>query len=171
MRVPLVVKPPAGEGPGGQIVEDSVSLMDLSRTLLEAAGIAPEAMFDGKSVLSAVRGKGLTTRGPLLFFGGWHVGVNFACGLEHRTKDGRHFLYAYNCSSANDELYDLASNDAVNLVNDSAYASIRQEMIRLLGVELQKDARFIGYWAEFRIARFHSLPKVEGDMQLFTKPS
>ena len=171
VRVPFVVKPPAGEGPGGQVVKDSVSLMDLSRTLLEAAGIAPEAMFDGQSVLSAVRGKELTRRGPLLFFGGWHVGVNFACGLEHRTKDGRHFMYAYNCSSANDELYDLDSNDAVNVINDSAYTSVRQEMIRLLGVELQKDARFIGYWAEFRIARFQTLPKVEGDMQLFRKPS
>jgi arylsulfatase A-like enzyme len=171
MRVPFVVKPPAGEGPRGQIVKDSVSLMDLSRTLLEAAGIAPEAMFDGQSILSAVRGKGLTTRGPLLFFGGWHVGVNFACGLEHRTEDGRHFIYAYNCSSENDELYDLDSDDAINLINDSAYSGVRQEMIRLLGLELQRDPRFIGYWAEFRIARFHSLPKVEGDMQLFTKPS
>jgi len=171
VRVPFVVKPPAGEGPRGQIVKDSVSLMDLSRTLLEAAGVAPEAMFDGQSILSAVRGKGVTTRGPLLFFGGWHVGVNFACGLEHRTKDGRHFLYAYNCSSANDELYDLDSDDAVNLINDPTHASVRQEMIRLLGAELQKDARFIGYWAEFRIARFDSLPKIAGDMQLFTKPS
>ncbi len=171
MRVPLILKPPVGEGPGGQIVKDSVSLMDLSRTLLEAAGVAPEAMFDGQSVLSAVRGEGLTTRGPLLFFGGWHVGVNFACGLEDRTTDGRHLMYVYNCSSANDELYDLDSSDAVNLINDSEYSNARQEMIRLLGVELQKDARFIGYWAEFRIARFHSLPKVEGDMQLFTKPS
>jgi hypothetical protein len=44
-----------------------------------------------------------------LFFGGWHVGVNFACGVENRTSDGRHFHYAYNCSSPNDELYDLDS--------------------------------------------------------------
>jgi hypothetical protein len=40
-----------------------------------------------------------------------------------------------------------------------------KESIRHLGVQLEKDARFIGYWAEFRIARFHSLPKVQGDMR------
>ena len=83
MRVPFVVKPPAGEGPRGQIVKDSVSLMDLSRTLLEAAGVAPEAMFDGQSILSAVRGKEVTMRGPLLFFGGWHVRRKFR--LRSRT--------------------------------------------------------------------------------------
>jgi hypothetical protein len=60
-------------------------------------------------------GYGFDHARPTAFFGGWHVGVNFACGLERRTKDGRHFMYAYNCSSANDELNDLDSNDGVEL--------------------------------------------------------
>lgn len=93
------------------------------------------------------------------------------CGLEHHTNDGRHFLYAYNCSSPKDELYDLDSVDAVNLIEEPAYANVWLEMIRQLGVELEKDPRFVGYWAEFRIARFHELPTIAGDMQLFTRPS
>jgi arylsulfatase A-like enzyme len=91
---------PAGIGPKRQVIKGSVSLLDLSRTLMEAAGVAPQAKFDGQSMISAVRGSEVLDRGPLLFFCGWHVGVNFACGLEHNTGDGRHFLYAYSCSSS-----------------------------------------------------------------------
>lgn len=173
LRVPLVIKAPktSGAAQAGRTVNESVSLLDLSQTLLDAAGIQPEAKFDGVSLLPLLRGEALPDRPKLLFFGGWHVGVNFACGLEHRMTDGRHFLYAYNCSSPNDELYDLHAEDAVNLIADPAFKDIREQMIALLGQELQRDPRWIGFWAEFRIARYASLPKTNGDMQLFTKPA
>lgn len=169
LRVPLVIKGP--HGAKGKTVPDSVSLMDVSQTLLDAAGIQPEAMTDGLSLMPAIRGEALPYRAPLLFFGGWHVGVNFACGVEHHFPDGRHLLYAYNCSSPNDELYDLGSEDAVNRIHDPAFADAREQMIRLMGAQLQKDPRWIGFWAEFRIARYNSLPQAHGDMQLFTKPT
>jgi arylsulfatase A-like enzyme len=168
LRVPFIVKSPGP--PETRVVKDSVSLMDLSQTLLDSAGIQPEAKFDGISLTPALRGEPLPKR-SLLFFGGWHVGVNFACGLEHRTSDGRHFLYAYNLSSPNDELYDMQAVDAENLIDRPAYAQIRDELIQLLAEELQRDPRWIGYWAEFRVARYNSLPKTNGDMQLFTKPT
>jgi arylsulfatase A-like enzyme len=165
LRVPFVVKPPQGKT--GRTVDEPVSLLDLSQTMFDAAGIEPEGMFDGISLLPALRGDQLPERRPLLFFGGWHVGVNFACGITHRTSDGRMFLYSYNLTSTCDQLYDMHSVDAVNLIDDPAYASIRQEMIRKLGEELQRDPRWGGYWAEFRIARYHTLPKTNGDQQLF----
>jgi arylsulfatase A-like enzyme len=169
LRVPFVVKSPGGKA--GTVIKETVSLLDLSQTLLDAAGILPEAKRDGVSLLPLMKDGKITREGPLLFFGGWHVGVNFACGLEHRMPDGRHFLYAYNCTSPNDELYDLASQDAPNLITNPAYAGVRETMIRELGVALQEDPRWVGYWAEFRIARYESLPKTNGDMQLFTKPA
>lgn len=169
LRVPLIIKPAGGSHV--KQADESVSLLDLSQTLLEAAGVQPEAKFDGVSLLPALRGNPVTRTNRLLFFGGWHVGVNFACGLEHHTPDGRHFLYAYNCSSPNDELYDMKSVDAENLIDKPEYASIREQMIRLLAEELQRDPRWIGFWAEFRVARYNLLPKTNGDMQLFTKPS
>lgn len=169
LRVPLVIRVPGGKR--GQKIKDPVSLLDLSQTMLDAAGVRPEAKFDGVSLWRVLAGEPVPKRSPLLFFGGWHVGVNFACGLQHVFPDGRHFLYAYNCSSPQDELYDLHSEDAVNLVGDPNHSHIRDEMIRLLGAELQKDPRWIGFWAEFRIARYNLLPKSTGDMQLFTKPS
>jgi arylsulfatase A-like enzyme len=169
LRVPFVLKPAGSTH--SQVVQDSVSLLDLSQTILEAAGVQPEAKFDGLSLMPALQGKPLPKRGSLLFFGGWHVGVNFACGLERRMSDGSHFLYAYNCSSTNDELYDMQSDDAVNLIDNPKYSHLREEMIKALGEELQRDPRWIGYWAEFRVARYNSLPRTNGDMQLFTKPS
>ena len=171
LRVPFVVKPPKAMEKRGHVVSESVSLLDLSQTLLDFAHIKPMTKFDGVSLKNALTGNRIERQGPLLFFGGWHVGVNFACGIEGRTPDGRHFVYAYNCSSPQDELYDLDAEDAVNLISDPQYAQVRKAMIRDLGAALQSDPRWIGYWAEFRIARFHDLPKTEGDMQLFTKPS
>lgn len=169
LRVPLIVKP--AHASQARVVETPVSLLDLSQTLLDIAGIKPDAKFDGISLVPALAGKALPERAPLLFFGGWHVGVNFACGIGHRSADGRFFVYAYNLSSPIDELYDMNSDDAVNLIDDPAYEAVRHQMIRMLGDALQQDPRWIGYWAEFRIARYNSLPTTNGDMQLFTKPS
>jgi arylsulfatase A-like enzyme len=168
LRVPLVLKSPHTMPRKHATVESPVSLLDLSQTLLDFAGIVPEAKLDGVSLVPYLReGKGSEDR-TLLFFGGWHVGVNFACGLQHRASDGRRYLYAYNCSSTFDELYDLDSIDAANLIDSPDHAQIRKELINLLGEALQADPRWVGFWAEFRIARFKELPKVAGDMQLFT---
>lgn len=171
LRVPLVIKPPKATPRLHATVESPVSLLDVSQTLLEFAGVTPEAMFDGISLLPYLRdGKGSEDR-TLLFFGGWHVGVNFACGIQHLGSDGRRYLYAYNCTSTVDELYDLDSEDAVNLIDSPEHSHVRDELIRRLGAALEKDPRWIGFWSEFRIARFNSLPKASGDMQLFTTPT
>lgn len=168
VRVPLVLKPPQSMPRKHAMVESPVSLLDLSQTLLDFAGIQAEAKFDGISLVPYLEtGKGSEDR-TLLFFGGWHVGVNFDCGLQHRASDGHRYLYSYNCTSTFDELYDLDSMDAVNLIDSSDHAHIRKELINLLGNALQADPRWVGFWAEFRIARFEELPKTTGDMQLFT---
>lgn len=171
LRVPLVFKLPHSMPRKHAKVESPVSLLDLSQTLLDFAGIRPEAKFDGLSLVPYLRdGQGSEER-TLLFFGGWHVGVNFACGLQHRASHGHRYLYSYNCTSTFDELYDLDSVDAVNLIDSADHAHIRGELINRLGEALQADPRWVGFWAEFRIARFEDLPKTTGDMQLFTTPA
>lgn len=167
VRVPLVVKMPATTRREHDVVEAPASLLDLSQTLLDAAGIKPEAKFDGVSLLPAMAsGQGDEGR-TLLFFGGWHVGVNFDCGIQHKAADGRRYLYSYNCTSTVDELFDLDSNDAVNRIGDPELAAVRREMIRQLGAALASDPRWVGYWSEFRLARYTDLPREQGDMQLF----
>lgn len=170
VRVPMVVKPPRSMPRRHATVESPVSLLDLSRTLLDFAGIQPEAKLDGISLVPYLRdGHGSEDRN-LLFFGGWHVGVNFDCGIQHRAADGHRYLYAYNCTSREDELFDLDSVDAVSLINNPEHAKVREELIHKLGTALQSDPRWVGYWAEFRIARYKDLPKTKGDMQLYTVP-
>jgi len=168
LRVPFILKTPNAMPRLHATIESPVSLLDLSQTLLDFAGIVPEAKFDGTSLVPCLHdGKGNEDR-TLLFFGGWHVGVNFACGVQRRVSDGHRYLYAYNCTSTFDELYDLDSIDAVNLIDSSEHQHIRKELINLLGSALQADPRWAGYWSEFRIAHFKELPEKAGDMQLFT---
>ena len=169
-RVPMIFKQPANMLRQHATVESAASLLDLSQTILEFAGIKPEAKFDGISLLPALQsGLGSEER-TILFFGGWHVGVNFDCGIQRRAADGRRYLYSYNCTSQVDELFDLDSEDAVNLIASPQHAKVRMELIQSLGVALQADPRWAGYWTEFRIARFNDLPRTEGDMQLFAMP-
>ena len=169
-RVPMVFKLPANLPRQHATVESPASLLDLSQTILDIAGIKPEAKFDGLSLLPALQsGQGSEER-TILFFGGWHVGVNFDCGIQRRAADGRRYLYSYNCTSQVDELFDLDSEDAVNLIASPEHAKVRKELIQSLGAALQADPRWAGYWAEFRIARFNDLPRTEGDMQLFGMP-
>jgi hypothetical protein len=39
-------------------------------------------------------------------------------------------------------------------------------MIERLGAAQQKDPRWLGYWASFRLDRFSDLSRTSGDMQL-----
>lgn len=171
LRVPMVWKTPKSMPRNHPTVDSPVSLLDVSQTIFDFAGIKPEGMFDGVSLLPYLQtGKGSEDR-PLLFFGGWHVGVNFACGIQHLSSDGHRYLYAYNCTSTVDELYDFDSEDAINLADSPEHQRVRDELIRKLGAALEADPRWIGYWSEFRLARYSSLPKESGDMQMFTTTS
>lgn len=162
----MVLPCTADAPPREATIESPVSLLHLSQTVLDFAGIRPEGKFDGISLLPALRtGKGVADR-TLLFFGGWHVGVNFDCGIQHRAADGHRYLYSYNCTSPVDQLFDLDSNDAANLIDSPQYAAVRKELIQRLGTALQADPRWAGYWAEFRVARYQDLPKTRSDMQL-----
>lgn len=170
VRVPMVLKLPAAAPRKHATVESAVSLLDLSQTIFDVAGLKPEAKFDGISLLPALAAGVSDEARTLLFFGGWHVGVNFDCGIQHRTADGHRYLYSYNCTSQVDELFDLDSEDATSLIDKPEYASVRAELIHRLGAALSADPRWAGYWAEFRVAHFHDLPKTTGDMQLFAMP-
>lgn len=170
VRVPLIIKLPGGMPRQQASVESPVSLLDLSQTIVDFAGIKAEAKFDGISLLPALQsGQGVEER-ALLFFGGWHVGVNFNCGIQRSAADGRRYLYCYNCTSEVGELFDPESEDATNLIHSPAHVGVRKELIQYLGTALRSDPRWAGYWAEFRIARFEDLPRTQGDMQFYTMP-
>lgn len=166
LRVPLVVKMPGSFGIEPHTINAPVSLLDLAPTLLSVAGVEPEARLDGNSLMPYLYGAETPADRDLIFTSGWHVGVNFACGIQKRDRNGTHYLYAYNTSSQIDELYDLNEVEAENLARKPEHAKLRREMIGHLGEAIQKDPRWLGYWASFRVDHFSELPRVFGDMQL-----
>lgn len=166
LRVPLVMKPPASMNADRRTVETSVSLLDVAPTVFEAAGIQPEADLDGQSLFRHLQPRSSHEERDLLFFGGWHVGVNFPVGTELQRPDGSHYLYTFNTNSPVDELYDLKSSDAVNLAQEKEYAEVRKQMISKLAGAVEKDPRWLGYWSILRIQKYFDLPKVSGGQQL-----
>lgn len=166
LRTPLIVKMPRSMGIPSHTVDAPVSLLDIAPTLLEVAGVEPEARLDGRSLIPYMRGTAATSDRDLIFSSGWHVGVNFACGIQHWDGKGNHHLYAYNASSPIDELYDLNAVEAENLAQRPEHASMRSQMIDRLGSLLQADSRWGGFWAPYRLDHFSQLPKRPGSMQL-----
>ncbi|MBI4877459.1 MAG: sulfatase-like hydrolase/transferase [Acidobacteria bacterium] len=165
LRVPLAVKWP---GVRHRTVESPVSLLDLAPTLLDSAGVEPEARLDGRSLVPLLKGQAPEADRELLFECGWHIGVNFACAFQRWEPGGAHWLYVYNCSSNADELYDLCSTDPENLARKPEHAKTRKEMIQRMGAFLERDPRWIGYWHSFRIDHYDDLPRSEaGDVQMF----
>lgn len=81
LRVPLVVWAPGGEG-AGRVVTTPVRLIDVAPTLVDFAGVAPPAAFDGRSLRGALRGEALEELPGLLGLdtdaGGLRPGVRFA---------------------------------------------------------------------------------------------
>jgi arylsulfatase A-like enzyme len=88
------MKPPAAMKIRPHTAQEPVSLMDIGPTVLSLAGIHTDAKFDGQSLLTQLRGGSASGDRVLLFFGGWHVGVNFPCGIQEWKSDGTHHLYS-----------------------------------------------------------------------------
>ena len=166
VRTPLVMKMPSSMGIRSRTVDAPVSLLDVAPTLLSVAGIEPEARMDGQSLLPLLAGSAKPADRDLIFSCGWHVGVNFACGIQKWDGKGNHHLYSYNASSRVDELYDLNAVEAENLAQQPEHAVLRKEMIDRLGALLRSDERWGGYWSPFRVDKFFELPRISGGMQL-----
>jgi arylsulfatase A-like enzyme len=160
-----MVKMPAAGGVKPHRVQAPVAHLDIAPTLLSIAGIRPECRQDGISLLPMINGASGEDR-DLVFECGTHVGINFACGIQSWTPDGRHDLYAYNASSEVDELYDLRDPDAANLAGSADHRAVRERMIERMGGILARDPRWLSYWSSFRLDHYQSLPKKSGDMQL-----
>ena len=100
LRVPFLVRLPGGEN-GGLVVEDLVGLVDVTPTLLEAAGLDPsEALVgtQGRSVLPLTQGEPVEPRAGILMDSGSGV-----FGL--RTRD-----HAVIHGASSWELYDLSED-------------------------------------------------------------
>jgi arylsulfatase A-like enzyme len=170
LRVPLYVKPPKSWNAGRREVEAPVSHLDIAPTLLEVAGIEPMARLDGQSLVPQLKGAAPEANRELLFECGWHVGVNFACGMQRWSPGGEHWLYAHNCSDEFDELYDLTTAEPTNLAPDRGRRKAYLEMVEYMAAFLERDPRWRGYWHTFRLDRYHDLPHRDATDVQMLKP-
>jgi len=169
-RVPFVVKLPKGQRSGTKVAE-SVCLLDLAPTVLEAAGVRPYARLDGLSMWPLVSGDSGATaafgKRVFLFEAIWHMGPNPAVSIQWQRSPKEHYFYTYNLTSDFDELYDLADTSYRNLTRDAQFQGVRQEMLVRLGEFLKADVRWRCYWHTLRFDRQGELPVEGGDYQMF----
>jgi arylsulfatase A-like enzyme len=161
-RVPLVVKPPASFGGRRGTVEAPVSLLDISPTVCEAAGIIPQERQDGRSLLPYLRGEAEPEDRELMFQTAWLDGGNPACGTQRWERGGRHHMIVHNLGSASDELYNLTDPDAGNLAALPEHNKIRLEMNQRLYGLLEKDPRWNHYRMAFRYQHYSELTGLTG---------
>ena len=166
-RTPLSLKPASWMGGRQAVVDEPVSALDISRTILDCARLQVDRHFDGESLLDVARGMRKRSELQAIFQTGWHVGVNYGCGTHFYQDSQHHWFYAYNIATGEDELYNMAADDGPNLIAEPKYADLRKRMIRRLGALLEVDSRWLGYWSTFRLHKAEDLPQATGDMQMF----
>jgi arylsulfatase A-like enzyme len=168
-RVPFGVKLPGGAN-AGAVADAQVCLLDLAPTVLEAAGIAPAARFDGLSLWPLLRQPNAVPAAfedrVMLFEACWHIAPNPAVAFAARTPDRGQYWYAYNLTSDCDELYDLADPAYRNRIGEPELSEARVEMVRRLAAFLRADPRWRCYWHTFRLDKTADLPPEEGDLQM-----
>ena len=57
IRIPLIIKAPAGTGPQGLVVRSQVRIIDVMPTLFEMAGLKAPEFFEGASLLAQLEGR------------------------------------------------------------------------------------------------------------------
>jgi arylsulfatase len=136
VRVPLIVSWPARMS-GGRRISSLVELVDLAPTLIEAAGLPIYPGMQGKSLWPLLTGqiKDDSVHRSDIYCESYDA--NFKHGdrgaWATMVRTDRHKLVVYHNDEIG-ELYDLEqdSNETANLWNDSAYVSIKLELMRRL---------------------------------------
>jgi N-acetylglucosamine-6-sulfatase len=137
MRVPLIVRCPTAFA-GGRTLTQMVANIDFAPTLLEAAGLAVPAGYDGRSFWPLLRGENPPWRSELLYEYYWERGFPQTPTL-HALRDERYKYIRSQGVWDLDELYDLKEDpeETRNLIFDPAQAARIAAMDQRLGTLLQ----------------------------------
>ena len=125
IRVPLIVRWPAGNAPHGATCEAFVShALDLAATFCEVASVPIPETFRGQSLLPLLSGDDSAARKDI--FATYH-GNQFGLYSQRMVRDAQ-LKYVWN-ANAEDELYDLEDDpgELVNRATDVAYATVLSE--------------------------------------------
>ncbi len=132
IRVPMLMQCP-DLFKGGSVVDRVVANIDIAPTIMEAAGLATPAHFDGRSFVSLAQGKNVPWREYFLYAYYWEK--NFPQSPTVFSLRGDRFKYItyYGLWDA-DELYDLQADPAEskNLLYDPQFKSVATDMEKRL---------------------------------------
>lgn len=131
LRIPLLVRGPGFEP--GRVVADPVGALDITPTLVSAAGLAPSDRMEGRPLLDGPREHVLTENDHTIFG-----------RLRLRTlATRRHKLTRYLDHPQWGELYDLEEDpgELVNRWDDPAHAPLRRELLATLDEEMNHETR------------------------------
>ncbi|MBN1291453.1 MAG: sulfatase-like hydrolase/transferase [Candidatus Latescibacteria bacterium] len=166
-RVPLYMKLPKDENSKTGKYDKPVSTLDICATILGNAGIRNFESLDGEDLTPVMHGDRERSTLEQIFQTGWHVGVNYGAGFQIYENSEHHWFYGYNITGGEEELYNMAEPDPVNLIDNVRYQDVRKKIVRKVGEVLSKDPRWLGYWSTFRLHNAEMLPKSGEDMQMF----
>jgi len=128
-HVPMVMRWPQGISNPGRTEDALVSLADMAPTFLDAADIAPEGEFTGRSLMPFLRGESVSDWRDVLYT---QSNGNELYGIQ-RSVFGKDYKFVYNGFDY-DELYDLRNDphELCNVVGDPQYQDVvRQSMRRI----------------------------------------
>ena len=126
LRVPLIIYDPRAKK--HRDIEDIVCNIDVTKTLLDLAGIEAPENYQGISLLPYVMGKRLEkVREELLIEDLWEL-PEIPSSEGVRTDEWKYFRYRF--IDAPEELYNLDNDplETTNLANNSAYQKILEEL-------------------------------------------
>lgn len=149
-RIPFIVRWP-GNTPKGIVSDNPISLISVTPTIMEAAGIKIPDVIEGKSILRIIENPNLKQEEPVFMeFGRFEVDHDGFGAFQplRAIFDGKYKL-SINLMST-DELYDIENDpyEINNLINDPQYVQIRN-MLHDKILEHMNDTRdpFRGvYW-------------------------
>ncbi|PYV86011.1 MAG: sulfatase [Acidobacteria bacterium] len=130
LRVPLIIRWPAGSGKFLAQVDEPASLLDVAPTVLQSLGAPLPSSFQGRSLLGAARQKGIPANAEIYgesFFARSH----FGCSALRSLRQGQ-FKYI---EAPKPELYDLAKDpeEAHNIYTrqKSVALALREHLLTL----------------------------------------
>jgi N-acetylglucosamine-6-sulfatase len=140
IRIPLLVRYPA-RFPKGKKIDKIVLNLDSAPSLLDLAGVAAPASFQGKSWVPLVEDKAKDWRTSFLYEYFYETGFNVPTIKAVRTETGK--LIQYPGEEGWSELYDLTKDphETSNLYNAAGGEKLKKQLIGELG----KQEKAVGY--------------------------
>jgi len=122
VRVPLIVRWPAGIPGGGRVVDENVNLCDLFATLCDMAGLETPAGLDSRSLVPLMRGG----------HSGWNDESVSQMGRNHLMIKRGSLKYQYYGEDVPEVLFDLEADpgETVNLADDPQSSGVMAEFRR-----------------------------------------